>query len=103
MAEANDRKVDCAGCRINRGPSWISRENVQAIRIWRRLDLYAREIDTFSGLPLPLRLEAVNAECEGTADPQGIKWRVLVVEEKIYGMRLERFKAESRKRKSKLD
>lgn len=32
------------------------------------------------GNPLPLRLEAVNAECGKYGDPEGLRWRVLLMD-----------------------
>lgn len=77
----------------------MSPQNAEAIATWRLLDLYGRGLDGFSGLPLPLRLESVDAECEKKADPEAIRWRVLLLEERIYAERVERFRAEQGKKK----
>ena len=80
-------------------PVGMSPQNASAIKAWQILDLFGRGIDGFSGVPLPLRLESIDLECGKHPDPDGIRWRVLLIEEKVYAKRIDRFKAEQDKSK----
>lgn len=42
---------------------------------------------------MPLRVEAVDSECMRADDPDGVRWRVLLIEEIIYGLRLKKHQA----------
>lgn len=79
----------------------MSPQNALAFEIWRTLDCFGRGIDTFAGAPEPMRLEAIDAECAKAKDPSGMRWRVLLIEEKIYALRAERFRAEAERKRQK--
>lgn len=97
LAEANDSDCDCENCPYVKEPSEISKLNLKAIEIWRLLDLHGRGIDGFSGVPLPLKIESLNAVCERSVDPEGIKRRVILLENAVYKKRLEKFNDERKK------
>ena len=50
------------------------------------------------GIPLPLRLEAIDVECGKSGDPEGMKWRVLLIDDKIVGHRREQRRREASKK-----
>lgn len=100
MAVANNDKPDCENCKHEREPNYASQLNYEAINAWRRLDLFGRELDTFSGMPKPLRIEAIEIECSKFPDAIGMRWRVMLLEEHIFSKRVKKFKAESQKRNS---
>lgn len=77
----------------------LSRENAAAIQAWQNLDSFGRSLDAFSGCPMPLRTEAVDCECDHTDDPDGMRWRVLLLEEIIYGLRLKKHQARAEHKK----
>lgn len=79
----------------------MSAENRKAVEIWKVLDLFARGIDGFSGIPLTLRVEGIDCECAKTADPDGYRWRVMLIEEKVYTRRIKKFNADAQKRQSR--
>lgn len=100
MAEANDDNPDCENC-VNGGePLFASQLNYEAVNLWRLLDYYGRDIDTFAGVPRALRIEAVDLECDKTNDPVGLKWRVLLLEDKIFTRRIKEYSAMAEKRKN---
>lgn len=51
-------------------------------------------MDGFSGVPIPIRLEAINNECERHVDCEGLRWRVIMLEEIVYKAKMERYKAD---------
>jgi len=62
--------------------------------------MYGRPHDTMSGAPLPLDMMAMNAECDRCEDPEGIRWRVQMIEEVIYAQRVKQYqtRAEAQRR-----
>ena len=68
-------------------PGEASRMNIEAWAAWSTLDGFGRDFDTMAGNFLPLRIEAVNAECTRYADSDGIRWRVLEIERKVLAER----------------
>lgn len=72
--------------------------NCDAVNVWRLLDIYGRDIDTFSGVPRALRIEAVEIECNKYFDPDGLKWRVLLIEDKIFSNRIKEYNAKAEQR-----
>lgn len=65
--------------------------------MWRLLDFYGRDIDTFAGVPRAMRIEAIDIECAKTSDPDGMKWRVLLLEERIFERRVKKFNADAKR------
>lgn len=52
---------------------------------------------------MPLRIEAVDSECARTEDQDGIRWRVLLIEDVIHNMRVKNHAARAdRKEREKL-
>ena len=98
LAEANGDKPDCENCGHGREPVYASQRNYDAVNAWRKLDLFGRVIDTFAGVPLPLSLDAIALAAKEHVDPYGIKWRVIMLEERIYERRVKKFNADSSKR-----
>ena len=78
-------------------PEGLSSLNMLAVNAWRTLDAYGRTVNTFSGAPMPLRLEAIDNECLRQCDPDGVRWRVFLIEEIIYEMRVKRYMSEREK------
>lgn len=101
MAEANGVKPDCDNCGHGREPIYESQLVYNAINLWRRLDLFGREIDTYTGMPRPLRIEAIEIECEKFPDAIGMRWRIMTLEERIFEKRVKKYIAEAQKRKNK--
>lgn len=97
MAEANEDIPDCENC-DKKEPIFSGNLNYEAVNTWRILDFFGRDIDTFSGCPKTLRIEAVDIECNKKPDPDGLKWRVLLLEEKIFARRIKEFNARSKDR-----
>lgn len=89
--------MDCEGC-PSRPVASVSAANAAAIKIWQALDAWGRGLDTFGGLPLPLRLEALRAECDRADNPEGMRWRVEMIEEIVFTKRLARFRDDAEKR-----
>lgn len=79
---------ECEEC-ASRPPEGLSRENAAAVQAWNNLDSFGRPLDSFSGCPMPLRTEAMDSECARTEDPDGIRWRVLLLEDIIYNLRVK--------------
>jgi hypothetical protein len=71
-------------------PAGLSRLNALAWHIWRLLDLHGRDIDTMAGNPLPLRLTAIDGECGRYEDAQGLRWRVLLIDEQALTYRRQK-------------
>lgn len=92
MAEENGDLPGCDNCACP-PPHVLSKENAAAIQVWQALDAFGRSLDTFGGCPMPLRAEAVDSECMRADDPDGVRWRVLLIEEIIYGLRLKKHQA----------
>ncbi len=86
--------LDCENCEHGHEPVYESQLNYEALNAWRRLDLFGRDIDTFSGVSRPLKLEAIEIEANGYTDPEGLKWRIMLFEERVYSKRLKRWQAE---------
>lgn len=61
--------------------------NEDAWEAWSTLDAHGRDLDTMAGNPLPLRLEAITLECSRHSDPDGIRWRVLLIEDHVLAYR----------------
>lgn len=99
LAEANGKEPECGGCSNARPMVGLSPQNAAALESWRLLDSFGRGLDGFSGVPLPIRMESIDSECARQADPDGIRWRIIAIEEKVYGMRVERFRARQDKNK----
>lgn len=97
LNEANGKKPDCANCGYSKEPEYTSLDNEKAMSVWHMLDLFGRGIDGMAGVPQALRIEAIKAECERYADADGLFWRVMLIEEIVFGKRLEKFKQESKK------
>lgn len=97
LAEENGDSPKCDKCGQEREPQGASRQNLEALEVWQRLDLFGREIDAFAGLPRPLKLEAVELECKRLPDPDGAKWRVIAVEEKVWGRRVREWEGKRKK------
>ena len=76
-------------------PVEISLKNWQAWEAWISLDGTGRDIDGMSGFPLPLRIEAVEHECARHDDPEGIRWRLLLIEERALRIRREEYRQRS--------
>ncbi len=77
----------------------MSAENAAAIDIWQRLDVWGRGLDTFGGVPMPLRIADMNAECDRAENPEGMRWRVQMIEEIIFAARLKRHRREEEERR----
>ena len=56
--------------------------------------MHGRGVDGFAGVPMALRLESINAECARLADAEGMRWRLLLLEDVILARRIKKFKAE---------
>ncbi len=65
------------------------------------LDLFGRDIDSYCGMPKPLKLEAIISGCADYPDPAGMKWRIMLFEQKMYSMRVKSFNHEMNKRNKK--
>jgi|GEM_PF-6225779 len=74
----------CAECGK---PVHLPRKIFQAWEAWAELDAYARPVDGFGGFPLPLNLADIDRICARYDDPEGIRWRVLMLEEKALTFR----------------
>ncbi len=96
MAQDEGKEPPCATCGK---PREFSRKNAQAWEAWRALDRYGRVVDAFAGVPLPLSLEALERFCARYDDPEGIRWRVMALEEKALAARREQGQAGQQKRK----
>lgn len=70
----------------------ISLKNWQAWEAWINLDCLGRDVDGMSGFPLPLRIEALERVCARCDDPEGVRWRVLLIEEKALQIRREEYR-----------
>lgn len=70
----------CVTCSM---PLEISHANQQAWQIWCELDRYGREVDTMGGFPLGIRLSDLEKVCGKHEDPEGLRWRILLIEEHI--------------------
>lgn len=77
-------------------PREASRTNREAWAAWAVLNEFGRDLDIMAGNVMPLRLEAVQAECGRYADPDAVRWRVLQIERKILAGRRQ---AQARKNK----
>lgn len=97
LAAENGERPECATCPQEREPVGISRNNLAALELWQRLDAHGRDIDAFAGLPRPLRLEAIDMECAKTPDPEGMRWRVLALDERVWTKRLKEWKGRRKK------
>ena len=86
MAEDNKTIPDCSKCSM---PRETSAMNDAAWEVWSVLDSHGRDLDTMAGNPLPLRLEAIALECSRHSDPDGIRWRVLLIEDQVLAYRRE--------------
>lgn len=75
----------------------IALKNWQAWEAWAGLDSLGRDIDSMGGFPLPLRIEAVERECGRYDDPEGIRWRVMLIEEKALQIRREEYRRRQKK------
>ena len=96
MAQDEGKEPPCATCAK---PREFSRKNAQAWEAWCALDRYGRAVDAFAGVPLPLSLEALERFCARYDDPEGIRWRVMALEEKALAARREQGQAGQQKRK----
>ena len=79
-------------------PDELSRKNAQSWEAWSELDRYGRDIDTMSGFPLSLRLADIERTCERYDDPEGIRWRVMQVEETALRYRRDEFQRQRNKK-----
>lgn len=70
----------CVACSM---PLEISHANQQAWQIWCELDRYGRGVDTMGGFPLGIRLSDLELTCGKHEDPEGLRWRILLIEEHI--------------------
>ena len=100
LAYANDDEPDCANCPSAEPRRGITPRNSEALEAWKQLDLFGRGLDGFSGVPMTLRIEGINLQCEKYADPDALRWRVMTLEERIYNARIKKWK-QDRDRKSK--
>lgn len=89
---------DYENCVKGREPLFACQLNYEAVNLWRFLDIYGRDIDTFSGVPRTLRTEAVEIECNKHSDPDGLKWRVFLIEDKIFAKRIKEYNAKAEQR-----
>lgn len=80
----NGVEPDCAACRRI---VFFSRKNAQAWEAWRILDEHARPVDGFSGYPMGISLSVLETVCARYDDPEGVCWRVMLLEEKILQIR----------------
>lgn len=97
LALENDDTPECDTCNQAREPAGASSLNYKAINIWQNLDIFGRDIDTFAGLPRPLRLDVIELECKRQTDPDGVRWRLLILEEKIWGKRIREWEGKRKK------
>lgn len=96
VAKANRRQPDCGSCK---SPEPLSERNRQAWNAWATLDVHGRPYDTMSGNPLPLRLEAVEIECGKHGDPEGLRWRLLLIDKMIIDVRRDKLETERKRKK----
>lgn len=47
---------------------------------------------------MPLKLEAIEIEANNHTDPAGLKWRIMLIEERIYEKRVKKYNADSARR-----
>lgn len=80
MAADNGTVPDCDKCSMPREQSAL---NMDAWAVWSFLDNHGRDLDTMAGNPLPIRIEALEIECGRYPDPDAIRWRVGVIEERV--------------------
>lgn len=95
IAKANRKRPHCDTCQR---PPRLSTQNQTAWELWSLLDTHGREFDTMGGNPLPLRLEAIAVECGKSGDPDGMEWRVLLIDSKILEYRREQRRREASKK-----
>lgn len=98
MAEANGNEPECDTCTKGPEPEYSSPLNYEALRVWHELDLFGRDIDSYCGMPKPLKLDAIIAACRACPDPAGLKWRIMFIEEKIFSKRIKKFNADMARR-----
>lgn len=67
----------CAACSM---PLELSHINHEAWEIWQQLDAHGRAVDTMSGYPLALRVEAIDSACSRHHDPEGLRWRLIEID-----------------------
>ena len=84
----NNRAPNCAECPKPKRP--LTAANRDALRIWSTLDGFGRDLDTMAGNPLPLRLEAVELECNKHHDPDGMRLRVMEIEKRVLEARTKK-------------
>lgn len=98
MAEANGDIPDCENYISGREPIFLCSLNFEAVNLWHELDIFGREFDGYSGIPKPLKLESIVDACKDNSDPIGLKWRIMLLEERIYSKRVKDFNARAEKR-----
>lgn len=101
LAEANDDTPDCDNCVQGKQPVYSSQINYDAINVWHELDLFGRDIDSYCGVPMPLKLEAIIEACKTYPDPNGLKWRIMLFEQHVYSERIKKFNADMKRRRKK--
>lgn len=89
IAADNNTVPNCEKCSR---PKEQSNLNLEAWAVWSLLDSHGRDLDTMAGNPLPLRIEALDRECYRHEDPDAVRWRVLLIEDKILEYRREKTK-----------
>lgn len=68
----------CEGCQSGDVP--LLPENEDAVRVWSLLNAHARNPASLDGSHGSLRLESMRAECDRTADPEGLFQKILLLE-----------------------
>lgn len=69
----------CSGC--HSGDVALDEANTESVRVWVLLNAHARTRADLPGNPGSLRLEAMRAECDRTADPVGLFEKILILEQ----------------------
>ncbi len=95
--ENGDGLPDCAALCPGK-PEYFTRKNAQAWEAWNELDRFGRDIDTMSGFPLSLRIADVEGVCARYDDPDGIRWRVLLIEEDMLRHRRDDYQVQRKQR-----
>lgn len=76
----------------------MTRKNAQAWQLWQELDRYGRDMDTMSGFPLALRVADLDRACLRYDDPDGVRWRVMLIEEKALEYRRDEYQRKQSKK-----
>lgn len=95
LATENGETPACSTCDK---PKFLARKNAQAWEAWCELDQYARQLDTMGGYPLPIDIAKIEQICMRYDDPEGIRWRVLLLENKALAYRRGIYQRKSKRK-----